>query len=205
MSGFGGDGFKTTRTRALTIDRPHIPNSFSPLPTGPRAFSRRDRPALPSGPGDAPPGFVTAGTSVSEWIVYWALAKIFSSPKDPRRGPFNGSPDSTLWVYQKSYGRHQLVGARVDFVIYPYAVVPILIRLQTEFFHVYAGPKKRAYDRIQEIALGKYGRVADLFEQNFLFDTTGRAVILQVKDLIAGKNQMDPLTSGQAKRVRVRK
>ena len=51
------------------------------------------------GPGDPPPGFVGATNSAVEWMVYWALSKVFGRPEDPRKPPFDGAwPD---WTYQK--------------------------------------------------------------------------------------------------------
>ena len=36
------------------------------------------------GPGDPPPGFVVGQTSATEWVIYWAMSKVFGQPDDPR-------------------------------------------------------------------------------------------------------------------------
>src|SRR5690606_25402309 len=54
--------------------RPPRLRSFPVMPRGPRLY-KLDPDHAKSGPGEPPPGFVTATTSATEWFVYWAVAK----------------------------------------------------------------------------------------------------------------------------------
>lgn len=193
-------------TRPKTIARPPTIQGFPAMPTGPRAFSKRNHPGLVGGPGAPPKDFVLATTSGSEWILYWGMFRVLAPNNNPRKPPFVGSPAGEF-VYQYNYsgGRHFLGGAVVDYVIDPYLYNnSILVRLQTEEFHIYTDDRKHAYDLLQARELGKYGEVYDIFGQQIIADKTGLAAIMAVKDCIAGRYEIDPLKSGQAKRVRVR-
>lgn len=188
------------------ISQPGHARTFSALPTGPRAFANRTNPMLATGPGTAPPGFVTASTSGSEWYVYWALAKISGDPHgdDVRKPPFYGSRDESIWKYQYPYagGRHLPGGAVVDFVWQPFNN-PLLIRLQTEHFHVFSTTIKQATDLLQKDRLSDFGKVVDLFDQWFISDPSGAAVIVQCKRAIRGLLPIDPLLTGTSTRVHV--
>jgi len=191
-----------------TIARPPAIKTFPAFPTGPRDLANAQRAQVLGGPGVAPQGFVTATTSGSEWRVYWAGFQVFERNADPRKPPFFGTPNG-LFVYQYAYtgGRHFLGGAVVDFVIYPYngAAGSILVRLQTEEFHVFTTPQKHAYDALQQAELGKYGRVYDIFDQWILDDKggpPGQAAIMALKDCVDDRLEINPLLSGQAQRVR---
>jgi hypothetical protein len=179
---------------------PHI-RTFTVFSTGPRLLGLARDPKLLSGPGEPPPGFVGPTTSRSEWILYWALAKVFNDPINPRLPPFHGGED---WSYQTSVegGRRERGGAVVDFVIY----LPgqkIGLRLQTERFHVFAGPGKQSYDAVQERNLSRYMTIKDLYEQDLgLDDRTGRTAVARVVDLLGGRRRIDPVTTQRARRVR---
>lgn len=184
---------------------PH-PKTFASRPTGPREFAQRFNPELVGGPGTPPDGFLRATVSGEEWIIYWALYKVLEPNLDPRQPPFMGSKDPSKWVYQ--YGidgaRRELGGSVVDYEVFPYSDYnSVLIRLQTERFHVYVDPPKHVYDVLQGQRLSKYGAVYDIFSQQILGDKTGQAGILAVKDALRGVEAPNPLLTGQAVRVRV--
>jgi hypothetical protein len=205
-SGKGADfGFATNQRTTRAVARPPGYRPFSARPTGPREFADRLNPMLAAGPGTPPPGFVRASTSGSEWVVYWAFSRIYNDPKDPRVPPFYGSSkDDTLWKYQYPYagGRHLPGGAVVDFVSSPFNN-PILIRLQTEHFHIFTDMRKHASDVLQQERLSDYGVVIDLYDQDFMDDPSGASCIIQVKRAIQGILPIDVLLTGTAKRIQV--
>lgn len=184
------------------IDRPRIPRSFAARPRGPEEFRWMASPEIAGGPGDPPDGFVGATNSRSEWWVYWALFRILARDADPRMPPFVGTPDPDGFMYQQPYetGRAYAGGSVIDFVVHP-RTDPLLIRLQTEYWHVFAPAKKQALDELQKARLGKYGRVADIFEQWFIQDKTGAACIEVCQRAIRGDDMLSPLQSGQASRI----
>jgi hypothetical protein len=137
------------------------------------------------GPGEAPPGFVGGTTSLTEWFVYWALDKLLG-------------PEGIDWDYQSGFlgGRHVPGGAVVDFVVYQ-PVYNIGIRVQTFYFHLAANSYKQFYDFEQKLNLEQNGlRVIDVYEQDFIYDRTGQAVLQVVRDAIAGRERSNPLATG---------
>src|SRR5690606_616919 len=172
------------------------------MPRGPRLY-KLDPDHAKSGPGDPPPGFVTATTSGREWLCYWAIAKVLKWPKDPRQGPFTGWPG--LWAYQWDVegGRAQRGGAVADFVIMPGNVVDgeILIRLQTSRWHLFTDSSKQATDQILLTRMARFGRVVDIYEQDVILDKSGHAAILEVKKALWSGKPSDQLSAGTAKRL----
>lgn len=168
--------------------------------TGPRDLGLQKKPIRTGGPGEPPPMFVSATTSRSEWVAYWALAKAFNDPRDPRQPPFFGGRD---WGYQIALqgGRREPGGSVVDFIVYLPGET-IGIRLQTERFHIAAGPEKQAYDEAQFTNLSRFLTVRDLYEQDILGDPSGEAAVRAVIDLIGGRGRMSPIRSGTYRRVR---
>src|SRR5690606_15449714 len=172
------------------------------MPRGPWLY-KLDPDHAKSGPGDPPPGFVTATTSASEYVIYWAVAKVLKWPKDPRQGPFIGYPG--VWEYQHPMmgGRAARGGAVADFRILPGNVVDgeILIRLQTSRYHLFTDHSKQATDAILLTRMARFGRVVDIYEQDFIHDKSGQAAILEVKKALWGGKAQDPLSAGTAKRL----
>lgn len=61
------------------------------FPKGPALFKMGTKPQTSiGGPGEPPPGFLTAHNSKDEWVLYWAFAKTRGTPKNPRTPPFIG-------------------------------------------------------------------------------------------------------------------
>lgn len=178
---------------------PRLPTIAGPpkRPQAPR-FVPKDE-YIVNGPGEPPPGFLDGQNSLTEWIVYWSLAKIFRNPADPRIGPFFGAyPD---WGYQVAAlgGFVRALGsAVVDFVVYQGRTM-IAIRVQTEFFHIYTSSKKQAYDEIQRARLEKAGMtVVDLYDQDILGDPSGQKAIVAVKQVIGRIERINPVIGGTA-------
>lgn len=156
-------------------------------PTGPR-FLNQKRDVSESGPGEPPPGFVTATTSREEWVIYWALTKIL------------GPPERGSWSYQSNLlgGRERAGGAVADFVI-TNRRPSLIIRVQTERFHIATEYEKQARDELQKASLERAGfRVLDVYAEHFMRSTnfeTGQAAIAVVWDALKGIQRPNPITS----------
>lgn len=167
------------------------------LPRGPRelqSFRRAERRG--QGPGEPPPDFVTNTTSKSEWWFYWGMSKALGDPQDPRQGPYFGGRD---WDYQRIYenaGAGALATASVDFIYYgPWERIGI--RIQTFRYHIGTTPEQKGYDALQSARLGKIMRVVDVFEQDFILDETGQAVVIAAKQALGLLQSLNPLASGR--------
>ncbi len=139
------------------------------------------------GPGDPPAGFVGGTTSKTEWYVYWAYLILLG-------------PEGVSWTYQESFagGRHIPGGAVADFVLYMPAQ-NIIVRVQTWRFHFASGGEKIQTDIEQKVSLHSvWGEeiVVDIYEQHFIHDETGRAVLEVCKDAMAGIEWPNPLAVG---------
>lgn len=181
-----------------------IPRLRTPpaIPTGPRMYRPPRFQGYQGGPGPAPPGFVIGQTSESEWWIYWAFAKIFGQPQDPRIGPFYGAPG--IWGYQ--VGHRELGSAVIDFVVYPNKKSRNLryaFRIQTEYFHNYADSETQAYDLMQLWRLSAYNVVVDVYDFEFMYDLTGQAVIILLKRALNGE-LWSPVTNNSSVIQRVR-
>ena len=188
--------------------RPPRLSAIASFPKGPKLYQiPQAMQKGTTGPGEPPPGFVTATTSRVEWHVYFALSKVLGFPKDPRdgRNGFIGWPG--LWTYQTAYegGRNRLGGGQIiDFTVEPHELtkgVPIALRLMTERFHLFTSDTKQAYEQLLRSRLSANYVVRDLYEQNFLFDPTGQAVVINVKNALAGLVEPNPVRGGYPLRI----
>jgi hypothetical protein len=179
--------------------------SFAQLPTGKRLYKygNRTREMVKGGPGEPPPGFLGPTVSVTEWMVYWALSRYFLNPTDPRRSgpPFNGGPPD--WTYQQPYlgGRFTPLGAVVDFIVWRTNTGrPLGIRVQTEYWHLYASREQQVHDLNQRGRLMDSISVVDIYDYTFSGDPTGAAVMQVVKNALGLIEIPDPLRSGTVRR-----
>lgn len=162
-----------------------------------------------TGPGEPPAGFITPTNSVSEWIIYWGLCKVFNQPKDPRQGPFIGVPG--LWQYQVPFdtnGQIRSPGSQViDFTIEPHELTrgtPVAIRVQTERYHVFTDQVTQGREQLLRSRLARDYVVRDLYEQNFMLDKTGQAAVISVKNALRGVIEPNPVHQGNPLRIRDR-
>ena len=187
--------------------RPPRMRTIPKTPKGPKLYRQVPGSDIMSGPGEPPPGFLTFTNSRSEWLIYWALAKVLSYPKDPRIGPFIGHPG--LWSYQTPFdgGRAVRGGQVLDFLVEsPTSLMgTVAIRIQTERYHVFTDHRKTAKEVILMTRVARHVRVADIFEQDFADGEqrkSGQAAILEVKKALFGARANDPLKAGTARRIR---
>lgn len=155
---------------------------------------------LGRGPGEPPTGLVTQWTSKTEWYVYWGLAKVLGTPKDPRKPPFSGG---TNWQYQKALdGGRQIRGGQVlDFVIFNGSRT-IGIRVETERYHIFTSAQKQAEDFYQRTHSSGVDIVVSIFDQDFIGDPSGASVCRVVAEALKGDQPANPIRFGTARRVR---
>lgn len=182
--------------------RPLMPERHTFRPRGPmwawRAMNWRME---GQGPGEPPPGFVTAHTSASEWRYYWAIAKVMGDPRDPRKGPYTGGRN---WVYQAAADgvfTRSVASQVIDFVV-DLNGTRIGLRIQTERWHVMASSKVIERDKFLKTHTKGVDVMIDLFDQWSIGDPTGKAVIDQVIKALRLTPDPDPITNGTALRVR---
>jgi hypothetical protein len=155
------------------------PTVFS---TGPRLYRLSEEPVRIGPPGDPPPGFVTPKTAATEWPPYWGLAQITGYPKPEyvRNFPFNGGPP--VWEYQGFADAGAEKQTNVDFIVWGMGgATPVAIRILTEFFHNFAGIDTQVYDITQRDRLQNGFEVVDIFDYEFMRDSTGAAIIVLLK------------------------
>lgn len=188
-----------TSNRRTTTTPPRV-RRMPTYSTGPRILGLQRDPVREVGPGSPPPNFVSATTSASEWVLYWALAKVFNDPIDPRKPPFYGGRD---WGFQIAIngGRRQAGGSVVDFVLYLVGEI-VGIRLVSQRFHINAGPEKQAYDEAQARGLSRSMTVKDVYEGDIIRDRTGEGAVRVAIDTIGGRARLNPIRSGTARRIR---
>ncbi len=114
--------------------------------------------------------FATGSTSRDEGYGYWVLLKYIGKERETGK---NGM----IWYYQSKTGEKGGAFATLDFVVENGART-IGIRVVTPWFHIQAGPSKRAFD-MEQIAFltGQGVDVVDVYSQNYVNDPTGRAAM----------------------------
>lgn len=177
--------------------RPPKLKTITAIPRGPREFTHKV--IRKTGPGEIPDGFLGNRNSAVEWPPYWALAKIFNNPVNPRIGPFDGGwPE---WTYQKTSPLGTgIEGSIIDFVVWEPGVIgkPVAFRIQTEHYHLFVSSQKHAYDTIQRERLLDSMDVVEIYDQDFLWDETGQAIIVLMKQGIGLLENQNPVVAGTA-------
>lgn len=171
-------------------------------PPRPKGFASRGPAVLGIGraelvsdvPANLPDELFLGGTvSLTEKMVYWALLKELGPPE----------VDGVVrWDFQKSLlgGRQVFGGLVADFIVDPHGLErpsPLLLRVQTFQYHLHGGELLKAYDFEQADNVTEVGYdVIDLWEQEFIFDETGRAVREVVRDALNGIQHPNPDATG---------
>jgi hypothetical protein len=177
------------------------PKRFPIKPTGWEHLKLGVRPLrIGIGPGEPPPGFVGAHTSRTEWLVYWALFRKLAPDANPRQPPFTGIPG--VFVYQKIDDGGRVPGGSVTDMQVATPTGWIGLRIDTERWHIFAGPNQQAKDLFIKTHLRAVQRVVTLYEQDFIADDTGEAVCKVVALALRGIELMNPIRSGLAQRRR---
>lgn len=171
------------------------------VPRGPLLYRRsRDRGFI-SDFIEPPVDFVMGQNSRYEWPIYKAISEILGFPQHPEVGPFYGEPG--MWDYQ--VGTSALGGSKIDFVVYPHRRTfgeRVAMRTQTEYFHNFVDEEIYSYDILQLWTLSEYNRVVDLYDYEYMYDPTGQAACILVKEALAGSTWSPTVNTGVAQRVR---
>lgn len=186
-----------TRNVKAKLPRLRVPAA---LPSGPRMYKPvpLDEQPISSGPGQPPGGFLQPSTSLSEWYIYWGLSRLFNNPPDPRQPPFYGGwPD---WGYQSALygGRHGPGGAVADFLVYNPGSPKntVVLRVVTEYWHLYTPNAKHASDEMQKLALSAEYTVIDVYDFDFINDPSGQETIITLKNVLGFVERPNPLWLG---------
>lgn len=167
---------------------------------GPRNLRLQSAPRqVAGGPGAPPVGFNTAHNSDVEWIVYWALAKHYGDPREPRRPPFTGGRE---WDYQvDDSGGRVAAGSVTDFVCHM-GLATYALRVETERYHIFTSAEKIMSDLFIKTHVVAVDRVISLYDQHFIGDTTGRSALRVVGLALKGIELPNPIRFGTATRIR---
>lgn len=183
----------------------HPKKPFSVAPRGPKRLHLGQHPVyMDAGPGEPPEGFVGAHTSREEWWVYWAIAKHLNDPKDPRVPPFTGSRVGN-WNYQALEGAGaggRIPGGSVTDYQVKTPTGWIGIRLDTERWHIFAGPNQQLKDLFIKTHTKSVQQTVTIFSQDFIEDESGEAVMKVVALALRGIEYPNPIRFGTARRTR---
>lgn len=172
------------------------------LPRGPRIYQTPKDLGYKGPITDPPEYFGGANVSNTEWIVYFGMAKVTGQPENYREPPFIGMPG--IWSYQKAWdeGRRAPGGSVIDFVLHSgaWSDQDVAFRVVTEHWHMYADFEQQAHDALQLQRLSGFMRVIDLYDQDFLWDLSGQAIVVLIKDALAGSTYPNPINSGTTQR-----
>lgn len=153
---------------------------------GPSVLGLAQKTRQESGPGDPPPDFIGGTNSLSEWMFYWACEQVLGQ-------------EGYRWTYQAARlgGRREAGGAVVDFVIIQNVGRQVGVRIQTYRFHQNVDAAKQASDVAQLLALSDFDFIViDVFEDQFIYDDTGRAAIDLVIEVMNERQRINPLANG---------
>jgi hypothetical protein len=211
VTGLGGtraypaSGIPTVAAPAPAPPRPPRPSGPPRFPRGPALLGLGHRRSDVGGPGIAPAEFILlADASAYEWIWYWASAKWFHDPPDPRRPPFTGAR-SGVWQYQQATepGDPRAEGNSISDFLYHLPTGDMIVRIDTWYFHTTAGPQKQAQDVWQTIHAGGLNtRVERVYDFQFVGDGSGKAAIAALRQAIAGEGVIGPGSGGTAFQIR---
>ncbi len=170
---------------------------------GPRRYGYGKDGDVANGPGEPPPGFLQATNSVYEWYIYWAMNPALSIGLDMRLTgpPYTGVPSFFSYQVPMQGGRASALGAVPDFVIErTRSGQPVILRLVSEYFHVFTSNAKQISDAFQKQRLSGEVAVIDIYDFTFTGDPTGAAAVQVVKSAAGLIEMPDMLRSGTARR-----
>ncbi len=186
-----------------SIQAPKPLRTFSALPRGERKYKYTVAGDVQTGPGEAPPGFLVATNSVTEWYVYWACFPALQIPMQAEDSgpPFEGVPGFFSYQTPMQGGRSLPGGAVPDFVIERTRTgIPVIVRVVTEYWHLFTSNDKQIRDELQRQRLDDEVDIVDVFDYEFMHDPTGAATVVAVKRAAGLIQSPDPLYSATARR-----
>jgi hypothetical protein len=191
------------RPRKPSRDRPVI------FATGPRIYEGGKKAGFIGGPGEPPIDFRTAHNSKDEWDFYWAMSRVVPSktPRDPRQPPYLGGEE---WQYQVpesptelGLGVGRVPGGSVsDFVYFGGNETAIVIRIQTERYHVFTNSMTQMRDMFIKEHLRGIEKIIDVYSSDWIADESGSAVCKIAALAIQGIELPSPIRYRTAIRTR---
>jgi len=188
---------------AKTAGRP-LPNPghFPVAPRGPELLHLGQKRTTGSGgPGLKPVDFPGSG---AEWPWYWASAKYFKDPPDPRVGPFTGGIKGE-WAFSDpiapgvTAARDPGTGTP-DFVYVQPGGRRIIVRIEGFYWHIGQGAMVQARDLYLINHTGASGdRVERVNDGDYMGDDSGSTAIRLLADILAGRPRTGALSGGTAK------
>lgn len=178
----------------MSLKSPQGVGRFTPprktqKPRPPQWVQKGRQVAYHTGPGNPPKGFIIGTTSLSEWYFYWAMLKI------------KGRAGDNSWGFQigAGGGRGTKGGAVIDFVVWDQEP-RLAIRIQTERYHIATPNRTHRFDEASKRMLERIGyKVIDVYEEHFIRDKSGRAVLALCRESLQGKQRPSPITQPQSK------
>ena len=187
--------------------RPKRIRYFTVKPQGPKIYQLGKNPEVDSDWFSPPAAFLDPRLhgSSDEWRYYKGLMLLLDPGRDPRQPPYLGGKH---WAYQKAvgpagFGQEGRVpgGQVVDFVVDQGRRI-LGFRIQTERYHVMAGPDKQAFDFYLKTHSVGIDLMIDLYTQYSEADKSGRATMAQLRRALRGEQEPNPGPFGTARQVR---
>lgn len=171
------------------VARPPLAPHGTQRPGGAKRYGVNRKPTTLGGPGPPPSSFLTGNIGADEWPIWWACNRLF------KQGPGQG-----MWLFQTRISPQLPGGIKPDFVLvgqFP----NIVMRVQSDRYHVAVPWDKAHYDIEQRLALERLGyTVIDLFPSLYLIDgygpLTGQAAIRAVREAQQQRQRMNPRGTG---------
>lgn len=183
------------------IPRPPRLRYFTVKPQGPDLYRGVRNPVEDNDWFSPPPQFLDPKLhgSAEEWPIYKGLMLKLDPGRDPRKPPYEGGK---TWKYQKSLAGGRVPGGQVvDFVV-DQGNRTLGIRVQTERYHVFAGPDKVAFDFYLKTHSVGIDLIIDIYSQYYLGDKSGHAAMVQVANALKGQQAPNPGVFGLGLQVR---
>jgi hypothetical protein len=181
---------KASGRPATALDRPTL------FPQGPQMLGL-GRKRTQKGPGMAPTDFEG---SLPEWVWYYVSARLHDSPKDPRIGPFTGSPQG-MWFFQvpELPGAPRQVGSSISDFVYVQAQGFVIVRIEGFYWHTAAPPAQQARDAyLTQHAANEGVRVERVEDGEFMGDPTGETAARLLAEILAGQSRIGAIHGGLA-------
>jgi hypothetical protein len=166
---------------------------------GPRIFRRGVKATLGNDWCTPWPGFIGATNSLSEQMIYAALAIFFHDRERFWLPPYDGGIN---WKYQTKIGGGRLFkgGQVCDFEV-TYNNEQMCLRVQSLKWHIMVDAAKKMLDLFLKAGT-KDLIIRDIFEQDFVWDCTLKAAVRVVAATLAGKESANPGSLGTARQTR---
>lgn len=155
------------------------------------------------GPGNPPAGFISPGTSLPEWYLYWALWQVLHEEGNARDSgpPFYGGQRFRYQVAING-GRRTMGGNITDFIV-DWGPRSVALWLQGDRHHLEGGPERNAIDMDLMMQNAARMDVRAIYEINLISDPTGEQACRTTVETLGGRRFVNPAQSGQYRPTRL--